>query len=80
MHTERIKMTKENKFGDKYTIEVDRFVYDDEQERIEASRYSRNHEDTYSDHCRRQMDSTVHANMSDIMDSFAEFVDMMNED
>ena len=79
MHTERIKMTKENKFGDRYTMEVDRLVYDNEQERIEASRYNRDHKDTYLDYCRRQMDSTVHANMSQIMDSFKEFMSMLDE-
>ena len=80
MHVERTKLSKENKLGDKYTMEVDRLVYDNEQERIEASRYNRDHEDTYSDHCRRQMDSTVHANMSQIVDSFKEFMSMMNEE
>ena len=78
MHVERTKLSKENKFGDRYTMEVDRLVYDNEQERIEASRYNRDHKDTYSDYCRRQMDSTVHANMSQIMDSFKEFMSMLD--
>ena len=79
MHVERTKLSKENKFGDRYTMEVDRLVYDNEQERIEASRYNRDHKDTYQNYCRRQMDSTVHANMSQIMDSFNEFMSMLDE-
>lgn len=78
MHVEKIKVTKENKFGDKYTIESERLVYDNERERLDAAIYSREHSDKYSDHCRRQMDSTLDVRMSQIMDSVNEYFSMLD--
>ena len=78
MHVEKIKVTKENKFGDKYTIESERLVYDNERERLDAAIYSREHSNTYTDHCRKQMDSTLDVQMSQIMSSIEEYFNMLD--
>ena len=78
MHVEKIKITKENKFGDRYTIERDQLVYDNDYERLCAAIYNREHTDTYSDQYRKRMDSTRHVNTSQILDSIDEYFDMLN--
>ena len=78
MHVEKIIVTKENKFGDKYTIERECLVYDNEREKLDAAIYNREHSNTYSDNCRRQMDSTLDVQMSQIMSSIEEYFNMLN--
>ena len=79
MHVEKIIVTKENKFGDKYTIEKEQLVYDNNRERLDAQIYNREHLDTYSEHCRKQMDSTIHARISQILDSIDEYFSSIND-
>ena len=43
MHIEKISITKENMFGDRYTIERDQLVYDDEAERQKGMAYNENY-------------------------------------
>lgn len=81
MHIEKISITKENRFGDRYTIERDQLVYDDEAERQKGmvyNRYCHSDNKSYSEHCRKAMDSTIHASTSQIFDSIKEYFDMMD--
>lgn len=82
MHNEKVKITKENKFGDKYTIEYDHLVYDDDDERRYGYWYNTQscNQDTYKEHCRKQMMSKGISDVStsQIFDSIEEYFDMMN--
>lgn len=78
MHVEKIIVTKENKFGDNYTIERECLVYDNDREKLDAAIYNREHSDKYSDHCRKQMDSTLDVQMSQIMNSIDEYFSMLD--
>lgn len=78
MHVEKVKITKENKFGDHYTIETERLVYDNDRERLDAQIYNREHRDTYTDHYRRQMNSVLQVNTNQICDAIDEFLSMVD--
>ena len=78
MKLERKKVSKTNKFGDRYEYEIETLVYEDEDERRYASRYNQEHEDTYSHHCLKQMDQMVHAHMDQVLDAFEEFMNSMD--
>lgn len=78
MHMKRITVTKENKFGDRYTVEREQLVYDNETERNMGKYYNRIHSDSYSVHYRKQSDSTHQANISEIFDAIDEYLDMLS--
>lgn len=78
MHIKRITVTKENKFGDRYTVEREQLVYDNETERNIGRYYNHTHPDSYSEHYRKQSDSTHQANISEIFDAIDEYLDMLS--
>ena len=78
MHIEKIKLIKENKFGDRYIVETERLVYDDEEERTKATEYNRINKDTYSKNYVKRNDPTIHVRMSQVLDSIKEYFNMLN--
>lgn len=78
MHVKRIAITKENKFGDRYTVKREQLVYDNETERNMGKYYNRTHSDSCSEHYRGQADSTHQANISEIFDAIDEYLDMLS--
>lgn len=78
MYTKKVTITKENRFGDRYTIEDERLVYETEEERMEAAIYNRSHSDSYTEHYRKRMSSVMDVKMEQIMDSIHEYFDMLD--
>lgn len=78
MYTKKVTITKENRFGDRYTIEDERLVYETEEERMEAAIYNRSHSDSYTEHYRKWMSSVMDVKMEQIMDSIHEYFDMLD--
>ena len=78
MYTKKVTITKENRFGDRYTIEDERLVYETDEERMEAMTYNRSHSDTYTDHCCKRMSSVMDVKMEQIVDSINEYFNMLD--
>lgn len=78
MHVKRIAITKENKFGDRYTVKREQLVYDNETERNMGKYYNRTRPDSCGEHYCKQADSTHQANISEIFGAIDEYLDMLS--